>query len=64
MRIFTEKTLKDYIEKHPASRTALQDWVEKVKRAIAIIRFTPQFVYIRFIGTHAEYDKISDIQNI
>ncbi len=104
MRIFTEKTLKDYIEKHPASRTALQDWVEKVKRAewhsfadikatfnsvdavgngryvfnikgndyrliainrlIAIIRLTPQFVYIRFIGTHAEYDKISDIQNI
>lgn len=98
MRIFTEKTLKDYIEKHPTCRTALQDWVEKVKRAewhsfadikatfnsvdavgngryvfnikgndyrlIAIIRFTPQFVYIRFLGTHAEYDKIVDIQNI
>jgi mRNA interferase HigB len=31
---------------------------------IAVIKFTPQYVYIRFIGTHAEYDKIKDIQNL
>lgn len=29
-------------------------------RLIVIIRFTIKFVYIRFIGTHAEYDKIVD----
>jgi mRNA interferase HigB len=27
-------------------------------RLVVVIQFTPQFVYVRFIGTHAEYDKI------
>lgn len=33
-------------------------------RLITIISFNAKKVYIRFIGTHAEYDKIKDIQNI
>lgn len=33
-------------------------------RLVAIISFNAQKVYIRFIGTHAEYDKIDDIKNI
>ncbi|MBQ0072948.1 MAG: type II toxin-antitoxin system HigB family toxin [Prevotella sp.] len=33
-------------------------------RLVVVIQFTPQRVYIRFVGTHAEYDKIKDIQNI
>ena len=33
-------------------------------RLVIVIKFTPQNVFIRFIGTHAEYDKIKDIQNI
>jgi mRNA interferase HigB len=33
-------------------------------RLIVIISFNAQKVYIRFIGTHAEYDKINDIKNI
>lgn len=33
-------------------------------RLVVVVRFTPQQVLIRFIGTHAEYDKITDIQNI
>ena len=33
-------------------------------RLVVVIKFTPKNVYIRFIGTHAEYDKITDIQNI
>ena len=28
-------------------------------RLVAIILFVPQLVYIRFIGTHKEYDKIN-----
>ncbi|MDI1317795.1 type II toxin-antitoxin system HigB family toxin [Flavobacterium sp.] len=32
-------------------------------RLIAIISFNAKKVYIRFIGTHAEYDKIKDIKN-
>ena len=33
-------------------------------RLIAIISFNAQKVYIRFIGTHAAYDKIKDIKTI
>ena len=27
-------------------------------RLVFVIKFVPQFVFIRFVGTHAEYDKI------
>ncbi|HUH46367.1 MAG TPA: type II toxin-antitoxin system HigB family toxin [Arenibacter sp.] len=33
-------------------------------RIVAIISFNSKKVYIRFIGTHSEYDKIKDIKNI
>ncbi len=33
-------------------------------RLVVIIVFTPKTVYIRFVGTHAEYDKIKNIQNL
>lgn len=33
-------------------------------RLIALILFEPQKVYIRFIGTHAEYDKLKDCSEI
>ena len=32
-------------------------------RMVAVIKFTIRFVYIRFIGTHEEYDRI-DCRNI
>ena len=97
MRIFTEQVANEYAEKHPKSKVALQDWVQKVKksewscfvsikkafnivdnigkqryvfnikgddfRLVAVIKFTIRFVYIRFIGTHEEYDRI-DCRNI
>lgn len=92
MRIFTEKPLKLYAERHPEAKSAIQDWVKKVKesswltladikiafnsvdyvgnqhyvfnikgndyRLVVVIQFKPQFVYIRFIGTHSEYNRI------
>lgn len=33
-------------------------------RLIVLFRYDLQRVYIRFIGTHKEYDKIEDIKNI
>lgn len=33
-------------------------------RLIATFRYRLKRVYIRFIGTHKEYDKIEDIKNI
>ena len=33
-------------------------------RLVVLIQFTPHTVYIRFVGTHAEYDRINDIKNI
>lgn len=33
-------------------------------RLIALILIIPQRVYIRFVGTHNEYDEITDIKNI
>ena len=92
MRIFTEKPLKEYADRHPEAKTAIQDWIRKVNeskwqtfadikrtfnsvdyvgnqhyvfnikgndyRLVVVVQFRPQFVYIRFIGTHAEYDRI------
>ncbi len=33
-------------------------------RLVVLIKFTIQFVYIRFVGTHKEYDKIKNISKI
>ncbi|HBX89547.1 MAG TPA: type II toxin-antitoxin system HigB family toxin [Marinilabiliaceae bacterium] len=33
-------------------------------RLVVLIKFTIQFVYIRFVGTHKEYNKIKDISNL
>ena len=93
MRIFTEQRLNEYIQQHPETRTALQEWKYVVRhsewhsyadvkksfntvdavgnqryvfdimgnkhRIVIVIKFTIYFVYIRFIGSHAEYDKMN-----
>ncbi|MFJ1429382.1 type II toxin-antitoxin system HigB family toxin [Capnocytophaga canimorsus] len=33
-------------------------------RVVALILFVPKTIYIRFIGTHSEYDKIKEIDKI
>lgn len=33
-------------------------------RLVAVVRFTIEYVYIRFIGTHDEYSRIKNINTI
>lgn len=33
-------------------------------RLVVVVQFTPKTVFVRFVGTHKEYDRIKDIQNI
>src|SRR5262245_43133337 len=97
MRISSKKTLKDYWEKEPAAKTALQAWHAEAKsaewsspaevkamygtasilkdgrvvfniagnkyRLVVWINYDFFTVYIRFVGTHKEYDEI-DAQTI
>ena len=43
-------------------------WVFNIKgnhfRLVAMVFFSVRTVYIRFIGTHADYDKITEIKSI
>jgi mRNA interferase HigB len=92
MRIISRKALREFWEKHPDARQALQAWYTDVKRAnwrtpsdiknvyrnasfilnnrvvfnikgnryrvIVAIQYQFKIVYIRFVGTHQEYDHI------
>ena len=97
MRIISRKVLKDYWEKEPAVKSALQAWHAEAKKAewstpadikaeygtasilkdgrvvfniggnkyrlVVWINYAFFTVYVRFVGTHKEYDEI-DAQTI
>ncbi|MDR0657777.1 MAG: type II toxin-antitoxin system HigB family toxin [Mediterranea sp.] len=57
------KNLSDIKVDFPATDyTGNQHYVFNIKgnkyRLIVVIRFTMGYIFIRFVGTHAEYDKI------
>jgi mRNA interferase HigB len=98
MRIISFKKLRDFYEKDPNSRVALQDWYKwvsktdwndfaKVKktfnsvdsvgssrfvfnvkgnhyRIVALVLFQVKVIYIRWVGSHVEYNKIKNIDKI
>ncbi|MCP9762247.1 type II toxin-antitoxin system HigB family toxin [Lacihabitans soyangensis] len=98
MRIFSKGTLRNYWEKYPDARPALETWYsileeidfknpnEVIKffkdadtiknnriifnicknkyRLIVKFEYQLNFAFVRFIGTHKEYDKLIDIENI
>lgn len=98
MRIFTRGTLREFWNKSPDARPALEFWYDTIEktnfkspnevikffknadmvgngrivfnithnkyRLIAKFEYEKQFVFVRFLGTHTEYDKIEDIKNI
>jgi mRNA interferase HigB len=92
MRIISRRTLREFWERHPDARHALQAWYADAKRAVWIrpadvkeiyrnasivaqnrvvfnikgsryrlvvaVNYEYGMVYIRFVGTHEEYDRI------
>ena len=97
MHVIAKRTLREYWEKHPNIRGALEAWHDHVKRAdwatpadlqqeygsdavlpdnravfklrgnqyrlVVRINYATRRVYVRFIGTHAEYDRI-DVMSV
>lgn len=97
MRIVSKRRIVEFYATHASSKTALEEWCQKVTRAewtslnklkldystadyvrndrvvfnikgndyrlVAIVIYISQKVYIRWIGTHAEYDRV-DVKNI
>ncbi|WP_434686122.1 type II toxin-antitoxin system HigB family toxin [Pseudanabaena minima] len=62
MRILSHSTLRDFWESHPDVEEALKTWYyEKGNnyRLIVAIRYDIGIVFVKFIGTHAEYDKVN-----
>ena len=92
MRIISRKVLREFWERHPDARQALQAWFADVKHAdwsspsevkqtyrsasilpnnrvifnikgnqyrlVVAVNYAYGMVYIRFVGTHAQYDRI------
>ena len=92
MRIISVKKLRDFIEKHPQSKTSLEAWWYEAKtanwqnsqqiktkyasasfignnrvvfnikgndfRLVVAIAYRFGAIYIKFVGTHDEYNKI------
>ena len=75
-KILKFKLLKAFWKKHPDLKAAFPsaDYVGNDRyvfnisgnkfRLVTIVVFFQGFLHIRFVGTHAEYDKIKDIKNI
>ena len=50
------------------SQVGNQHYVFNIKgndyRLVVVVLFTPKTIYIRFVGTHAEYDRITNINTL
>ncbi len=96
MRVLTKGTLREFWERHPDSRPALEDWHDRAEKAswdnpqqvkadypsasilrdnrvvfnikgnnyrlVTRIDYRLKRVYVRFIGNHAEYDRINALE--
>ena len=97
MRVIAKRPLREFWERHPATREPLLAWFREVERAdwdtpaavkarypaasivgddrmvfnikgnayrlVVRIRYEHRVVYVRFVGTHAEYDAV-DVEEV
>ena len=57
MHIITRKRLLDFAQKYPDCKSGLETWYGNKARLIVAVHYNTQRVYIRYILTHAEYDR-------
>lgn len=57
MLIANKELLDEFVQTHASAVKPLNTWVERVKEA-AVVIFVGGVMNIRFVGTHAEYNKI------
>jgi len=58
MRVIARKTLIEFWHKVPDSQNELEVWFDKAKSAMWKTPADIKIIYIRFIGTHKQYDAI------
>jgi len=61
MRVIARNTLVEFWKGHPEARVALERWFEVAGgnyRLVVAFDFRRQVAFVKFIGTHAEYDRI------
>lgn len=69
MKKASYKSSNEVIEATPKSDTVGNNRIvfnicHNKYRLVALFRYDFQRVYVKFLGTHKEYDKIEDIKNI
>jgi len=78
VRVISKRTLREFWQKHNDCKQQLKYWFRETEKAnwknmnelkkdfssaSILLNFEYQICYIRFIGTHADYDKI-DANNV
>jgi mRNA interferase HigB len=62
MRVIAKKTLREFWKRYTDSEEQLKTWYKEASKAKWTnppdINYKRQWVFIRFIGTHEDYDKI------